>query len=137
MKKTLIKTYLKSNKETKTNDVLEGKFIESCISLDERIIEPYIDELGKLINEDKYKFLKNLKDQFDRARERGVHSTTLKRGVCTSSCTNGGSTMEFYCENDLFLFAYRFEIVEGKNEGIYRCWFSSGSSLRCEPGHPF
>jgi hypothetical protein len=137
MKKTLNKPNLRTHTEVNINEVLETKFIESCISLDERIIEPYIDELGKLINENKYKFLKDLKDQFDRARERGVHSTTLKLGECTSSCPNGGSTMEFYCENDLFLFAFRFKIVHGKNEGIYKCWFSSGSPRRCEPGDPF
>ncbi len=105
-----------------------NKFIEACISLDASIFEPMIDEREYFQENDKYRFLASLKEQFDWAIARGAKDIITKTGKC-EMCVRGCSVYEFFNSSDKLEFAYRINVEGNIVNDIFLCNMSSGRCL--------
>ena len=122
----LIKLKVKeqSSKGTEARLIINS-FIDACVKLDTKIIEPLLDEDHYFEEKDKYRFLAFLKGQFDFARAKGFDRTILKYGKC-GMCVMGHSTYEFYGADAKIRFAYIIEQKDNEIKDIYNCNVSSG-----------
>lgn len=129
MQTDLIK--LKVRETASTGDpasLIESKFISACENLNASIFEPLIEEDQYFQSLDKYRFLQSLKDEFDRARERGTFVTTLVRGTC-KGCHLGHQTYQFYGRKLIPEFSYIIHREDGRIEDIFICNMSSGAKV--------
>lgn len=120
---------LKIRKEASTGEHAQkiiDKFIEACLTLDCSILEPMISE-DQYFEDDKYRFLASLKQQFDWAIGRGVKNITMKKGKC-SMCIKGASTFEFHGNKNTPEFAYIINTKRDEVKDIFLCNASSGWS---------
>ena len=112
---------LKIKKQSSTGDKalkIIDRFIEACMALDCSILEPMIDE-------DQYKFLASLRDQFDWAIARGAKDIYLKKGIC-QLCSKGSPVFEFYGNRTKPEFAYIINTKKDEVTDIFLCNMSSG-----------
>ena len=94
-------------------------FIESCKQLDASIFEPLIDEDQMFQDQDKNRFLTELKLRFDSYKARGIEQMELKLATC-DGCHKGHITHEFHADG-MFQFAYILQMKGDILVDIFRC----------------
>lgn len=122
----LIKLKVKeqSSKGTEARLIINS-FIDACVKLDTKIIEPLLSEEQYFEEKDKYRFLAFLKGQFKAAKAKGFERTVLGRGKC-EMCVIGHDTHEFFGADGKIMFSYIIEQKDGEIKDIYNCNASSG-----------
>ena len=75
--------FIKKDNKTHSQLVVD-KFIESCLHLDASIFEPYMSEDDVFADKEKYKFLTELKDLFDKCRLKA--NNNFKVSITNEQC---------------------------------------------------
>src|ERR1700681_3524976 len=94
------KSFVEHLDVNKSNEVV-GKFIESCMHLDVSIFEPYMQEEDVFETKEKYPFLADLKNLFDKAKM--LAGADFKVNIEIRSCkgcTLGGTVKHFEVVNN-------------------------------------
>ncbi len=111
-----------------SDDLLHQKFIEAAFELDASIVEPYIPEEMQLQDLDKYRFLADLKDRFERIRQQHPEGWQVKLADYICRFCNRGKPLaafEVFAGNDLEPFSkfgyYVDSDLRGITKDIYIC----------------
>ncbi len=130
----LIKLKVKQASSVGENaSIIKKSFISACKHLDASIFEVYIDEDTFFEDLDKYRFLQEMKQQFDYLRSVGIKEVKLGFGKC-QMCNKGHRTNEFYTKLNTGkpAFAYIIQEENGEIKDIFRCNGSTGYSRAVE-----
>jgi len=102
-------------------------FVESCITLDASIFEPYMDEENVFEDKDKYLFLASIKELFDSYKDKKavIINVDVEDDTC-KGCQYGKPIKLFSVKGRgriIFTgqFAYRINVEKGILIDIYRC----------------
>ncbi|MBX9780520.1 MAG: hypothetical protein K2X26_09245 [Chitinophagaceae bacterium] len=114
--------------DSQYSDKVIAKFIESCLTLDASIFEPYIQEDDVFEDLSKYEFLAQLQNAFaiERRLSQNHFRVELSKDVCRA-CFIGHEVHVFTTYNwnheKVGLISYVIQEVDGKLLDISRCYY--------------